>query len=406
MRERWPELPLDAWRDTYATLHRWTQIVGKTRLALTPLINHWWNVTLYVTTRGLTTSTMYSGNIEVEVEFDFTTHELVIRTSAPAETRLPLSSKSVAVFYTEYISALRLLGVDVTLNTTPNELEDVTPFDVDETHSAYDPEYANRHWRILLSSLRVFDEFRSRFIGKTSPTHFFWGSFDLAQSRFSGMTAPEHPGGAPHLPIWVGREGYSHQLTSAGFWAGGGAGIEEPVFYAYAYPEPPGYSDWEAEPPGAYYNQTLKEFILPYEAVRTSAKPDRTLLDFLQCTYEAGATLGKWERSALERLPAKPKPANDPALDLVVTENPEMSRFEITVGGQTAFVEYRRKADRINLVHTIVPPALEGKGIGSALAKHSLEFARKNSLRVIPSCPFIAAYIESHPQYADLVAKR
>ena len=406
MRERWPELPLDAWRDTYATLHRWTQIVGKTRLALTPLINHWWNVTLYVTTRGLSTSTMYSGNIEVEVEFDFTTHELVIRTSAPAETRLPLTSKSVAVFYTEYISALRVLGVDVTLNTTPNELEDATPFDVDEIHSTYDPEYANRHWRILLSADRVFNEFRSRFTGKSSPTHFFWGSFDLAQSRFSGRGAPEHPGGIPHLPIWVGREGYSHELTSAGFWPGGGGGIEEPVFYAYAYPEPPGYANTEVDPAGAYYSQAMKEFILPYEVVRTSPTPDRTLFDFLQCTYEAGATLGKWDRAALERLPARPTPPEESPDELVVHENPEASRFEITVANQTAFVEYRRKADQINLVHTIVPPALEGRGIGSALAKYSLDFARKNSLCVIPSCPFIAAYIKSHAQYADLLAKQ
>lgn len=402
MQERWPELPLEAWRDTLATLHRWTQIVGKTRLALTPLVNHWWNVTLYVTTRGLSTSPMYSGNIEVEVEFDFTTHELVIRTSAPAEARLPLVSKSVAVFYSEYMRALRLLGVGVTINTTPNEIEDAIALDVDETHSTYDPEFANRHWRILLSASRVFAEFRSRFIGKTSPTHFFWGAFDLAQSRFSGKTAPPHPGGGPHMPIWVGREGYSHQLTSAGFWPGG-AGMDQPVFYAYAYPEPPGYAKAEVEPPGAYYDETWKEFILPYEVVRTSPTPDRTLFDFLQCTYEVGAKLGEWDRESLERLPKFPKPETEPDANPVIAENPAESRFEVIVGGEKAFVEYRRKEDRINLAHTIVPPALEGKGIGSALARYSLDYARTNNLRVTPSCPFIAAYIRSHPEYADLV---
>ena len=403
MYERWPELPLAGWRDTYATLHRWTQIVGKTRLALNPHINHWWNVTLYVTVRGLSTSTMYSGNIEVEVEFDFTTHELVIRTSSPAEVRIPLVSKSVAVFYTEYMNALRLLGVDVEINTTPNEIEDATPFDVDETHSTYAPEFATRHWRILLSADRVFSEFRSRYIGKTSPTHFFWGSFDLAQSRFSGRSAPPHPGGAPHMPIWVGREGYSRELTSAGFWPGGAAGIEEPVFYAYAYPEPEDYGAAEVEPEGAYYNKAMGEFILPYEIVRTSSSPDRALLTFLQCTYEAGASLGGWEREKLERLP-ETGPGNAAHADeFRIQENPAENRFEVVIGRQKAFVEYRMKGDKISLAHTIVPPALEGKGLGSALAKYSLDYARKNSLKVIPSCPFIAAYIKSNPEYADLV---
>jgi predicted GNAT family acetyltransferase len=405
VQERWPELSLEAWRDTYATLHRWTQIVGKTRMALTPHINHWWNVTLYVTTRGLATSTMYSGKTEVEVEFDFTTHELVIRTSAPAETRLPLASKSVAVFYTEYMSALRLLGVDVSISTMPNEIEDAIAFDADEAHSTYDPEYANRHWRILLSVSRVFAEFRSRFIGKTSPTHFFWGAFDLAQSRFSGRAAPPHPGGGPHNPIWVGREGYSHELTSAGFWPGG-PGVEEPSFYAYAYPEPTGYSEAEVDPPEAYYHKTMGEFFLPYEAVRTSANPERTLLNFLQCTYEAAAKLGNWDRASLERVPKLDKSATETDPMITIRENPEASRFEADVEGQTAFVEYRRKGDRINLVHTIVPPSLEGRGIGSALAKYSLDFARENSLRVVPSCPFIAAYLESLHEYADLVVKQ
>jgi predicted GNAT family acetyltransferase len=400
--ERWPELPLAAWQDTLATLHRWTQIVGKTRMVLTPHLNHWWNVTLYVTTRGLGTGAMYSGNIEVSVEFDFTTHELVLRTSSPAEARLPLVSKTVAVFYSEYMRALRLLGVDVSINTTPNEMEDATGLDADEMHGTYDPEFANRHWRILLSVDRVLAEFRSRFIGKQSPTHFFWGAFDLAQTRFSGRTAPRHPGGGPHNPIWVGREGYSHELTSAGFWPGG-TGMDHPVFYAYAYPEPQGYANAKIDVPEAYYDNTWKEFLLPYDAVRRSPNPDRTLFTFLQCSYEAGAKLGKWERAALERLPLFPQLNEESQLAITIHENPETSRFEVRIGHETAFVEYRRKENTINLAHTIVPPSLEGKGIGSALAKYSLDFARANSLRVLPSCPFIAAYIESHPEYADLV---
>lgn len=299
--ERWPSLPVAAWQDTAATLHRWTQIVGKTRLSLTPLVNHWWNSTLYVSARGLTTSTMHSGDVALEVEFDFVDHTLEIRSSRAKTILLPLRAQSVADFYAEYLAALHGIGVEIHISASPNEVEDATPFASDRTHHSYDPEYANRFWKILLESDRIFTEFRARFIGKASPSHFFWGAMDLAVTRFSGRPAPKHPGGAMHCPDYVQIEGYSHELTSAGFWPGAIGAIEEPVYYAYAYPEPSGYESAAVKPSPAYYHPMMKEFILPYEAVRTSKSPDATLLEFLQSTYEAGANLAHWDRAALER---------------------------------------------------------------------------------------------------------
>lgn len=303
----WPSLPTGEWQDTAATLHRWTQIVGKTRLTLTPLINHWWNSTLYVSARGLTTATMHSGDIALDVGFDFVDHVLEIRSSRAKTTRLRLRAQSVADFYREYVEALRGIGVNLRISATPNEVEDATPFSEDRTHSSYDPEYANRFWRILLESDRIFTEFRGRFLGKASPSHFFWGAMDLAVTRFSGRPAPKHPGGAMNCPDYVQIEGYSHELSSAGFWPGSPGSIEEPVYYAYAYPEPSGFSAAAVKPSAAYYHPTMLEFILPYEAVRTSKSPDDSLLDFLQSTYEAAATLAKWDRASLER--ASPGPA-------------------------------------------------------------------------------------------------
>ncbi len=299
--ERWPKLPVFEWQDTAATLHRWTQIVGKTRLSLTPLVNHWWNSTLYVSARGLTTGAMHSGDVALDIGFDFVDHTLEIRSSRAKAILLPLRAQSVADFYSEYTAALRGIGVELHISAFPNEVEDATPFAKDQTHHSYDPEYANRFWRILLESDRVFTDFRARFVGKASPSHFFWGAMDLAVTRFSGRPAPRHPGGAPHCPDYVQTEGYSHELTSAGFWPGAAGAIEEPVYYAYAYPEPADYERATVKPASAYYHPTMKEFVLPYEAVRTSKSPDATLLEFLQSTYEAGAKLASWDRAALER---------------------------------------------------------------------------------------------------------
>jgi hypothetical protein len=295
----WPALPLAEWKDTYDTLHRWTQIVGKIKLALTPFVNHWWNVTLYVTPRGLTTSTMHYNGLPFQIDFDFIAHFLLIETADGSIKTISLRPRSVAEFYQEMMAALGSLGMPVTIWTTPVEVPDRTPFEDDQKHAAYDPEYVQRFWRILAQVSRILTEFRSRFIGKVSPVHFFWGAFDLAVTRFSGRTAPLHPG-APNLGRFVAIEAYSHEVSSCGFWPGGGL-IDEPSFFAYAYPEPQGFKDYPIQPRGAFYYKEMGEFLLPYEVVRTAKSPDEVLLSFLQSTYEAAATCAKWDRRALER---------------------------------------------------------------------------------------------------------
>jgi hypothetical protein len=298
--EAWPMLPLAEWQDTFSTLHRWLQIVGKTRLSLAPAVNHSWHVTLYLTARGLTTSPMPYGQGTAEVELDFIDHKLLIQTSEGATRNLALAPKSVADFYREYRALLDELGLPVRIRPVPSELEDTLPFPEDHQHRSYDRDYAARCWRLLAQADRVLQRFRGRFIGKCSPVHFFWGAFDLACTRFSGRVAPQHPGGVPNLPDRVVREAYSHECISAGWWPGGGA-VPEPAFYSYCYPEPSGFPSARIQPAAAYYNQDLREFVLPYETVRTADRPDEVLLEFLQSTYEAGAQLGGWDRRALER---------------------------------------------------------------------------------------------------------
>ena len=295
----WPALPLQDWKDTYATLHMWTQIVGKIRLAQTPLFNHWWNVTLYVTSRGLTTSAMPYDDRIFEIDFDFMDHNLLIRSSDGGSKTVRLYPRPVADFYRETLAALQSLRLPVTIWTTPVEVEDRTPFEQDQKHAAYDPEYAQRVWRILLQTSRVLTEFRSRFIGKVSPVHFFWGAFDLALTRFSGRRAPAHPG-APNVARFVAVEAYSHEVSSCGFWPGGGP-VDMPVFYAYAYPEPEGFKEYAIQPAEAFYHPQMREFLLPYDVVRTAKSPDQMLLAFVQSTYEAAANLAQWERGKLER---------------------------------------------------------------------------------------------------------
>lgn len=296
----WPALPLDEWQDTYATLHRWSQIVGKVRLARMPWINHSWHVTLYVTSRGLTTSAIPCGARSFQIDFDFIDHQLPIRTSDGEVRSVALRPRSVADFYRELMAQLRDLGIETAIHPRPNEVEDPTPFPEDEQHASYDAGAANRFWRVLVQTERVLTAFRARFIGKCSPVHFFWGSFDLAVTRFSGRPAPPHPGGVPNLPDRVAREAYSHEVSSAGFWPGGG-GISYPAFYSYAYPEPEGYRDAPVRPSGAFYSSELREFLLPYDEVRRAGAPDEALLEFLESTYLAAADPGRWDRSALER---------------------------------------------------------------------------------------------------------
>lgn len=294
--EAWPALPLDEWKETYATLHMWTQIVGKVRMALSPQINHYWGVPLYVTSRGLTTSPIPYRDEEFEIEFDFIDHQLVIQTTDGRGKTIGLSPRSVAEFYGEVMAALRSLGIEVKIWTMPVEIPNPIRFEQDQIHASYDREYANRCWRILASADAVFKEFRGRFLGKNSPVHFFWGSFDMAVTRFSGRRAPERAGADP-----VTREAYSHEVISAGFWPGSGE-ITAPAFYCYAAPEPPGFSKAPVRPQAAFYSSQLSEFLLMYDDVRKTPSPRETLLEFLQSTYEAGATLGNWDRVSLERL--------------------------------------------------------------------------------------------------------
>jgi hypothetical protein len=291
----WPALPLDSWKDTYATLHMWTQIVGKVRLRLTPLVNHWWNVPLYVAARGLTTFRIPYGDRSFELWFDFLQHRLVLETSDGIVKTLPLAPRSVADFYKEFMAMLHSAGIEVKIWRMPVEIPNPIPFDQDHEHASYDPKSVEKFWRILSSVDAVFNQFRSGFIGKSSPVHFFWGSFDLAVSRFSGRRAPECPGADS-----MTREAYSHEVSSVGFWPGN-SGVIDAAFYSYTVPEPPGFKEAAVRPPAALYQKQIGEFILMYEDVRQAESPTQSLLDFCQSTYAAGATLGNWPRADLER---------------------------------------------------------------------------------------------------------
>ena len=301
-RRAWPRLRVEDWTATRDTLHMWTQIVGKVRMAHAPLLNHWWQVTLYVSPRGLTTGAIPYRAGSFDLEFDFLEHHLRLRSSGGEERFVGLTSRPVADFYGETMKALVDLGIEETIDPRPNEVEPAIPFAEDTQHSSYDPDAAHLFWKQLVQADRVMGEFRSHFTGKVSPVHFFWGAMDLACTRFSGREAPKHPGGAPNCGDWVMVEGYSRELSSAGFWPGGG---EEGAFYAYAYPEPDGFANYPAGPDAAYYSTEHRQFLLPYEAVADAEDPDRTLLEFLHTTYRAAADLGGWDRAALEDDPGR-----------------------------------------------------------------------------------------------------
>jgi hypothetical protein len=297
--KQWPALP-SSWKDTCATLHMWTQMVGKVRLALTPLVNHWWNVPLYVNTRGLTTSAIPYLGSSFELTFDFVKHELELQMTNREPMSIGLRSVPVARFYHQFTQMLSDALIEVRIWPIPVEIPNPIPFDEDRVHATYDPDAARKFWRILLSTQVVFEEFRSQFIGKCSPVHFFWGSFDLAVTRFSGRRAPERPGADS-----ITREAYSHEVSSVGFWAGNAGSAADPIFYSYTSPEPPGFRQAFVQPEGAVYDVTLGEFVLPYETVRNSPLPGAALLNFCQSTYEAGASLGQWDRASLERRPTR-----------------------------------------------------------------------------------------------------
>jgi hypothetical protein len=296
----WPALAYDDWKDTCATLHLWTQVIGKIRLALAPPVNHWWHSTLYVTARGFTTSPMpYHGRF-LQIDFDFLQHRLVLQIDGGNSEQIDLVPRTVADFHAEVMAKLRALGVEVRIWTMPVEIADAIPFEEDRVHASYDAVAAGKFWQQLAHADRVLNIFRSRFLGKCSPSHFFWGSFDLAVTRFSGRTAPPMMTSAPNLGLWVMQEAYSHEVSSCGFWPGNG-GYGRAAFYAYAYPEPPGFAATKIKPDAAFYDNGLKQFILPYDALRAAASPDEMLLGFLQTTYEAAADSGAWDRAALER---------------------------------------------------------------------------------------------------------
>jgi Family of unknown function (DUF5996) len=298
----WPALPLEAWRPTYETLHMWTQVVGKVCLALTPPLNHFWNIAFRVTPRGLSTPVMSTGALSLTFTFDFPEHQLELQRSDGAPQRLPLEPMTVAAFHRLVMEMLDRAGVHVRIWTMPVEVPAPIRFEEDTVRRSYDPASADAFWRVLLAMVPVFEAFRGRFLGKCSPVHFWWGSFDLSCTRFSGRTAPPHPGGVPNLPDWITREAYSHECISAGWWPGNGGGpVREPAFYAYAYPEPPGCAQAAIRPAEASYHPVMREWILPYAAVLAAPSPDALVLDFLASTYESAARLGRWDRAALER---------------------------------------------------------------------------------------------------------
>jgi hypothetical protein len=299
MGDVWPDLPLSAWADTCDTLHLWSQVIGKIRLAHAPMVNHWWQVPLYVSSRGLSTSPIPHGAESFQIDFDFIDHRLEIRTSTGGIEFLALAPLSVAEFYAAVMARLRKLGLETRIWTMPVEIEGAVPFGQDTRHGSYDPGHVHRFWRVLLQANRLFTQFRLGFVGKVSPVHFFWGSFDLAVTRFSGRTAPPLTGDTPNVGRWVMQEAYSHEVSSCGFWPGNG-GFGQAAFFSYAYPEPDGFADWPMST-GTYYARDLGQFILPYNVVCQASAPDGLVMDYLRRTYEAAATLGRWDRAALER---------------------------------------------------------------------------------------------------------
>jgi hypothetical protein len=306
----WPELPWRDWAATIATVHMWTQIVGKVRMALATPLNHWWHVPLYVSSRGLTTSAIPYGRGHFQVDFDFLDHRLLVTDSEGGSFTMPLEPKPVARFYRELMDGLRTRGIEVTISTRPVEVADAIPFEEDGQHASYDPSHVQAFWHGLLQADRVLKAFQTGFVGKASPVHFFWGSFDLATTRYSGRPAPLHPGGAPNCPDWVMEEAYSREESSAGWWPQVEA--PGPAFYAYAYPEPAGYRSALVRPSEAFFDERQGLFMLSYDAARASADPDAVVLDFLQTTYAAGADLGGWDRSALEPIRRPDQPPRRP----------------------------------------------------------------------------------------------
>ena len=417
MRNHWPELDYLSWRETCSALHLYLQIAGKYRLAHTPWTNHSWHATFYVTPRGLTSSLIPDGP-GIEIQFDF--HDHVVRgTSGSGRTKeFALGPSTVAAFHAQFLQLVADLGGTPTFSGTPNEVPFPVPFSDDHRDRPYDGDAVRRFHQALLAIDGVFKAFRSSFLGKSSPSHLFWGSFDMAVTRFSGRRAPLHPAGIPTLPDDVAQEAYDREVSSAGFWPGGG-GIEYPAFYAYAYPAPAGFRAAAVEPETAFWHEDLSEFMLPYDAVQSSADPNATLLKFLQSTYEATADLGGWDRDMLDCTPGqrgkvRPHDAAQPQRPVSSSnegtvereDTVSKGRYVLVVDGVEAAMTYSRVGSGMIIIdHTDVPAALRGRKIGERLVQQAIEDARRDKVAIIPLCPFAKAQIGRHPEWQDVVAK-
>lgn len=412
----WPELPVDAWHDTLETLHLWTQVIGKVRMVQSPWLNHSWGVTLYSTPVGLTSGLVPYGHEAFRWEFDLGGATAELTTSTRERRSIVLDDGlSVAGFHAAVIEVMESVGMPVSFSAMPNEIPDAVPFPDDYDHATYVPEHAAALHRALLSATRVFERFRAGFLGKASPVHFFWGSFDLAVTRFSGRSAPEHPGGLPNFPRDVAAEAYSREVTSVGFWPGNRA-APAPIFYAYAYPSPDGFADVQIDVDGAMWSSELGEFVLPYAAAAGSADPDSALLSFCEQTHAAAADLAGWDRGHLEcrgtagpdwwhTRPHPPAPEPSEVDDgVAVAHVPERRRYVVQLDGvERGSAVYRRYGDRWAFVHTEVDPAFDGRGLGSTLVRFALDDVSDQGGRIVPVCPFVAGFVERHPEYQSLV---
>lgn len=413
---KWPQLDYLDWRETCSALHLYLQIAGKYRLAHTPWLNHSWNATFYVTPLGLASSPIPDGP-GIEILFDFREHMVVGTCGNGRKASFALGPMTVAKFHANFVQLISELGGTPSFNGTPNEVPYPVPFIEDDRDRPYDRDAVQRFHHALVAIDRVFNRFRTSFLGKSSPVHLFWGSFDLAVTRFSGRRAPLHPGGIPALPDDVAQEAYDREVSSAGFWPGGG-GLDYPAFYAYAYPAPNGYRAASVQPEAAFWHEDLSEFVLPYEAVQSAADPDAALMAFLVSTYEAAADLGGWDRDLLECVPGRPGQVRPPHAELpkqaALSTGEEVERedgaskgrYRLVIDGVEAEMTYSRAGEKLIIIdHTDVPAALRGRKVGERLVRQAIEDARRDGVAIIPLCPFAKAQIDRHPEWQDVLQR-
>lgn len=414
MSNNWPHLDYLGWRDTCSALHLYLQIAGKYRLAHTPWLNHSWHATFYVTPRGLISSPIPDGP-GIEILFDVHDHRVIGTSGDGRQAAFDLGATTVAQFHADFVRLVSDLGGTPTFDRRPNEVPDPVPFDEDHRDRPYDQDAVSRFHQAVMGVDRVFKTFRTSYLGKSSPVHLFWGSFDMAVTRFSGRRAPLHPAGVPALPDEVAQEAYDHEVSSAGFWPGGG-GIDYPAFYAYAYPTPNGFSAASVRPDAAFWHDGLSEFVLPYEAVQSAIDPDAALLAFLVSTYEAAAELGGWDRDLLECAPGQPRTVRSPgarqtslsppAAEGTVErdDGPSKGRYRMLVDGHEAEMTYSRVGKGLLIIdHTEVPTALRGRKVGEQMVRQAVEDARSEGIGIIPLCPFAKAQIDRHPEWQDVL---